>query len=165
MYDAAERAARIERYARGAVLLRDAWRQVPQEARRWRPGPGRWSAHEVVCHCADSETNGAMRIRYLIAEQEPTIVGYDQEEWARRFDYHDLPAESALAMVEGVRAHTAVLLRRLPAEAWNRAGRHTESGRYTAEDWLTVYSEHLEKHSGQIARNLEAWRAASSPGR
>ncbi|HEV8253196.1 MAG TPA: DinB family protein [Vicinamibacteria bacterium] len=164
MYDAAERAERIERYTRGPALLREALRQVPEEARRWRPGPGRWSAHEVVCHCADSETNGAMRIRFLMAESEPTIVGYDQDEWARRFDYHELPVESALAMVEGVRAHTAALLRRLPPEAWSRAGRHTESGRYSAEDWLGIYSEHLEKHARQIGRNLEAWRAAS-PGR
>ena len=42
--------------------------------------------------------------------------------------------------------------------AWRREGRHTESGRYTAEDWLLVYSEHLEKHDAQIERNLAAWR-------
>ena len=24
---------------------------------KWRPGKGKWSVHEVVCHCADSETN------------------------------------------------------------------------------------------------------------
>ena len=52
------------------------------------PGAGKWSVHEVVVHCADSETNAALRIRYLIAEKEPLIVGYDQDAWARVFDYH-----------------------------------------------------------------------------
>jgi len=158
--DASERQALIERYARGPRLLRAALERVPVEARQWRPGPGRWSAHEVVVHCADSETNASLRIRYLIAEKEPLIVGYDQEEWARRFDYHATPLEPALATVDAVRARTVPLIRSLGEVDWARAGRHTESGRYSAEDWLRTYAEHLEKHSGQIDRNLEAWRAA-----
>ncbi len=54
---------------------------------------------------------------------------------------------------------TAHLLRRLPGEAWARAGRHTASGRYTAEDWLRIYAEHLEVHARQIEASLAAWRA------
>jgi hypothetical protein len=160
MLDASERAALVERYARGPERLKAAFAMVPEEARKWRPGPGRWSAHEVVCHCADSEANAALRIRYLLAEKDPLIVGYDQDEWARALDYHAHPIELALATVEAVRAHTTALLRRLPEEAWSREGRHTESGRYAACDWLTIYAEHLEKHSRQIERNLEAWRSS-----
>ncbi len=66
---------------------------------------------------------------------------------------------AALATVRAVRDSTAHLLRRLPGEAWARAGRHTESGRYTAEDWLRLYAEHLEVHARQIEANLAAWRA------
>ncbi|HWZ27295.1 MAG TPA: DinB family protein, partial [Gemmatimonadales bacterium] len=61
---AAERAALIDRYERGPAKLAAAWAKVPPEARQWRPGPGRWSAHEVVVHCADSEGNAALRIRF-----------------------------------------------------------------------------------------------------
>ncbi|HXF95830.1 MAG TPA: DinB family protein [Gemmatimonadales bacterium] len=155
----AERAALIERYARGPALLRAAFDRVPAEARQWRPGPGKWSAHEVVVHCADSESNAALRIRYLLAEADPVIQGYDQERWARELDYHDHPADVALATVEAVRAHTVPLLRRLTDADWQRVGRHTESGAYGADDWLRIYAEHLEKHAGQIARNLAAWQA------
>jgi len=156
----AEREDRIERYARGPELLKAALGRVPEEARKWRPAPGKWSVHEVVCHCADSELNGAARIRYLTAEKDPVLVGYDQEEWARRFDYHQHPLGTALQTVEAVRANTAALLRRLPADAWSRVGRHTESGAYAVADWLDTYAEHLEKHSGQIDRNLAAWKAS-----
>jgi len=137
---------------------------VPEEARKWRPGPGKWSAHEVVCHCADAEMNAAARIRYLVAEKDPVIIGYDQEEWARQFDYHQHPLETALETVEAVRAHTVALLRRLPADAWGRVGRHTESGRYGVDDWLDTYAEHLENHSAQIERNLAAWTASKAKG-
>ena len=155
-----ERESLIAQYAAGPARLKAALAKVPKDAREWRPAPREWSAHEVVCHCADSETNGYARIRYLLAETDPVIQGYDQEEWARRFDYHGQPLEPALAVVEAVRANTVALLRRLPETAWAREGRHTESGRYTAEDWLRIYADHLEGHARQIETNVELWRAA-----
>ena len=154
-----EREALIRRYEEGPARLRAAWEKVPPEARKWRPGEGRWSAHEVVCHAADSETNAAMRIRFLAAEPSPRISGYDQAKWAQIFDYHALPVEPAMAAVEAVRANTAALLKRLPDTAWGAEGTHSEIGAYTGDHWLTMYAEHLEKHSRQIERNLEAWKA------
>jgi hypothetical protein len=152
-----EREKLIRRYADGPARLKAALAAVPVEALQWRPKPGEWSAHEVVVHCADSETNAAGRIRYLTAEPDPIILGYDEAEWARRFDYHQLPLDPALALVEAVRANTAALLRRMPEDAWQRVGRHTESGRYGAEDWLAIYAEHLEVHAAQIEANVAAW--------
>jgi hypothetical protein len=156
---AAERTKLIDPYAQGPKRLRAALATVPAEAVKWRPKAGEWSAHEVVCHCADSETNAAGRIRYLLVEQDPLIIGYDQEAWAKALDYHAHPLDVALATVDAVRGHTAALLRRVAAEDWQRVGRHTESGRYGAEDWLKIYAEHLEIHSRQIEANVAAWRA------
>lgn len=164
MIAVAERAALIERYAEGPARLRAALGAVPEAARQWRPAPGEWSAHEVVCHCADSESHAALRIRHLVAEREPVIRGYDQDEWARRLDYHGLPLDTALAVVEAVRAHTTELIRRLPDAAWERAGRHTESGRYGAADWLRIYAAHLEDHARQIDAVAAAWRGRGGAG-
>jgi hypothetical protein len=158
----AERRDRIERYAAGPARLTAALERVAPAARQWRPGAGQWSVHEVVCHCADAETNGAARIRYLLAEKEPVLEGYDQDVWATTLDYHAQPLEPALAVVAAVRAHTAALLRRLPDEAWRREGRHTELGRYTAEDWLRIYADHLDVHARQIETAAEAWAARSA---
>ena len=152
-----ERTALIDRYAAGPALLQAALAKIPKEAMQWRPAPGKWSAHEVIVHCADSETNSHGRIRYLVAEATPVIQGYDQDRWARELDYHALPWEPALATVEAVRANTAALLRRLTDAQWARGGIHTESGRYSAEDWLTSYAEHLEVHARQLERNRTAW--------
>jgi len=151
-------AALVARYAEGAARLRAAWDATPPAARQWRPAPGEWSPHEVVCHTADSETNSYARIRYLVAEPEPVLEGYDQERWARDFDYHALSAASALAVTEAVRAHTAALVPLLDERAWGRAGRHTESGRYTPEDWLRIYADHLHDHAAQIERAAAGWR-------
>jgi len=139
---AGERHQRIDQYERGPSRLRDALNLVPDEAVRWRPAEGKWSAHEVVCHCADSETNGVVRLRFLLAEKDPVIMGYDQE---------------------AVRANATALLRTLGEEAWSRAGRHTDSGPYSMDTWLRIYSDHLEGHARQIERNLEAWRTGGAP--
>ena len=154
----AERKAAIRRYASGPARLRAALRRVPKPALRWRPAPGEWSAHEVILHCADSESNAQMRLRYVLAEQDPLIVGYDQAEWARALDYARRPLAPALATVVAVRANTVPLLRALPETAWSRSGRHSELGAYTVDGWLGLYADHLEIHARQIEENLAAWR-------
>lgn len=156
----AERDGYLTRYGAGPALLRQAWSEVPPEARQWRPGTGKWSAQEVVVHCADSETYGATRIRLLLAEKEPLIVGYDEGAWAKTFDYHSHDVELAFRTIEAVRSNTVTMLRRLSEEAWNRVGRHTESGVYSDADWLRIYAEHLEIHARQIRRNIQGWIAA-----
>lgn len=158
--DAAERDRLIEQYATGPARLRAAVQAVPAEAMQWRPEPGEFSVHEIVVHCADSETNAAARIRYLMAEAEPVILGYDPDNWASRFDYRGHPLEAALATVEAVRANTAPLIRGLDEASWDKTGTHSESGRYTGHDWLRIYSAHLEEHVAQIERAVAAWRAA-----
>src|SRR5438309_644705 len=150
--DRAKRDALVQQYADGPTRLRAALATVPPQALKWRPAPKEWSAHEIVVHCADSETNSYARVRFVVAEKDPLIQGYDQDHWATFFDYHILPIEPALAVVEAVRASTTALIRRLPEEAWSRVGRHTESGRYTTEDWLQIYADHLEGHPRRTRR-------------
>ncbi|MFM9106649.1 MAG: DinB family protein, partial [Chloroflexota bacterium] len=99
----------------------------------------------------DSEMTSAIRIRLLVAEDNPVIQGYDQDGFARQLRY-DLPVEPALAAFAAARAATVPLLRSLPDAAWRRAGTHTESGRYTAEAWLAIYGVHAHEHADQIRR-------------
>lgn len=155
----AERDAYLQRFKTGPALLRAAWDSVPSEARQWRPAPDRWSAHEVVVHCADSEAYAHTRIRLLLAEPKPLIVGYDEAQWARSFDYHAHDPELALRTIDAVRANTYACLQRLPDSAFGKVGTHTQSGVYSDADWFRCYAEHLEVHTRQIERNLAAWNA------
>src|SRR5690349_11748858 len=157
-----ERDAFLARYEAGPALLRAAWDKTPRDARQWRPAQGKWSAHEVVVHCADSEAYGHTRIRLVLAEAEPLVVGYDENVWARTFDYHAHDPELALRTIEAVRTNTLACLRRLPDAAFGKLGTHTESGAYSDADWFRLYAEHLEVHARQIGRNLAAWKVRAS---
>ena len=73
-----ERTRHIEQYASAPGRLRETLAGVPAEAMKWRPEAGEFSVHEIVCHCADSETNAYSRIRYLLTEEKPVIVGVNK---------------------------------------------------------------------------------------
>ena len=151
---ARDRSEKIELYERGPLELLMAWKSVPEGAQHFRPSPDAWSAHEIVCHCADAETIGATRIRLLVAEHEPSIAGYDQDEWVDTFTYADLKAETALAVISAVRRWTVPLLKQISDEKWQATGTHSESGTYTASDWLEANSVHLRDHAEQIRSNV-----------
>jgi len=157
-----ERSVLIRQYADGPAVLRAALSRVPDQAMKWRPAPGKWSVHEIVCHCADSELNGAMRLRYLAVEPLPRIVAYDQDAWAREFDYHGLDPNLALSVLDAARRWTVPVLERMGEEQWRREGTHTERGRYTVEDWLRTFAEHVATHARQIDRTVAAWKARPS---
>ncbi len=93
----------VAQYAAGPDVLQSALGSVPAAAMQWRPAEGEWSVHEIVVHCADSETASAHRLRVLIAEANPVIVGYDQAAWANLLDYHARPIDVALGAVVAAR--------------------------------------------------------------
>jgi hypothetical protein len=144
---------------------RDGYRQVnealagaaPAEL-AVKPGPGKWSALDVVHHLADSEMTAAIRLRRLIAEDAPHIQGYDQDQYAEAL-YYDRPLDASLQAFRFARETTAQILERLTDSQWQRKGTHSETGPYGVEKWLEIYAKHAAEHAAQIRRALEAARA------
>ena len=114
-----------------------------------QPGPGRWTAREIVHHLADSEMTSAIRLRRLIAEDNPVIVGYDQEQFARALKY-DRPIAASLAAFKAARETTTEILERLTEAEWARTGTHSETGPYSVTRWLEIYAVHAHGHAHQI---------------
>ena len=149
--DPAERRALIERYRAGYNVVVAALEGISDEELDARLAPEEWTAREVVHHLGDSEMRSAMRLRQLLAEDEPFIQGYDEPEWARRLHY-DRPIGWSLDAFRAARASTSELLDLMGDAEWKRAGTHEESGPYSAEDWLSIYAFHAEDHADQIRR-------------
>ena len=93
-----------------------------------RPSDGGWTPREVVHHTADSEMTSAIRLRRLIAEDDPLIVGYDGDEFARRLHYATGRSSRRSTAIDGARATTAQILAGLTEAEWGRTGTHSESG-------------------------------------
>jgi hypothetical protein len=152
--DAERRGLLIERYRSGPGVIAAAVAGLDDAALDTRPADGGWTPREVVHHTADSEMTSAIRLRRLISEDDPLIVGYDGDEFARRLHYADRPIEPALAAIESARSTTAQILERLTDDEWQRTGTHSESGSYGVERWLEIYADHCHDHADQIQQAL-----------
>jgi hypothetical protein len=149
--DSANRQTLIERYRDGHRVVVEALEGITEAELDAHPAADEWSARAVVHHLADSETTSAIRLRRLLAEDRPAIDGYDEMEFARRLHY-DRPVEASLEVLRAVRRASAEILDRLGEAEWSREGTHSESGRYTVEDWLEIYAAHAHEHAEQIRR-------------
>jgi hypothetical protein len=146
-----DRSKLIAQYAQGHQAVLDALAgSTPADLDR-RPADG-WSAREIVHHLADSEMTSAIRLRRLLVEDQPVINGYDEEAFARQLHYTERPIEAALDALSAARRTSLELLERMSEADWQRAGTHSESGPYTAEDWLQIYAAHAHDHADQIRR-------------
>jgi hypothetical protein len=140
----------IEHYAGGGEKLALAIRGLTGEDLLSVPDPaakvGRWSIQQVVIHCMDSDLVSIDRLKRMIAEDNPTLIGYDENKFAANLFYDEQPAEDAVKMVDLARKTFARVLRKLPASAFQRAGTHNERGRVTVGDYLKAAADHLDHH-------------------
>jgi DinB superfamily len=146
-----DRQALIARYKDGHRVVLEALAGASEAELDRRPAPGKWTAREIVHHLADSEMTSAVRLRRLIAEDNPLIVGYDQEQFARTLRY-DRPIAASLDAFRAARLATGEILDRLSEEDWRRTGTHSEAGPYSVERWLEIYAAHAHNHADQIRR-------------
>jgi len=145
------RQALIDRYRDGYRVVTEALEGITDAELDARPGPGTWTAREIVHHLADSEMTSAIRLRRLLAEDRAVINGYDQEEFARKL-YYDRPIAASLDAFRAARLTSAEILERLTEAEWARMGTHSESGAYGVEKWLEIYAQHAHGHADQIRR-------------
>jgi len=154
----------ITRYTDGYNQVRQSLEGFPGDKLTAHPIPGKWSAAEIVHHLADSETISGTRLRLLLVEDKPVIYGYDQEAFAKRLNYNHRDIAPALEAFRNARATTAQLFETMSDEDWKREGTHSESGRYTVEEWLKIYAAHAHNHAAQIRRLREALVNKSAAG-
>ncbi len=153
---AEERQELISKYKDGYNEVAAALEGFSTDALASHPIEGKWSAAEIVHHLADSETTSGLRLRRLIVEDNPLIQGYDQDIYAARLNYNQRDMAPSLEAFRSARATTAQLFDFMSDEDWQREGTHSESGSYTADDWLKIYAAHAHNHAGQIQRLKEA---------
>ena len=157
--DKSERDALIEKYRTAFDEFEAALNVIPKEAWLFKPAPKEWSVHQVVVHLADSETNGYLRARRLVAEPGQQLMAYDQDVWADKLDYHNQSTEDALELTRFVRKIAYNFIKNLPNEVWSNTAVHPEySEPYTFEKWLRIYANHPREHAGQITENYRIWR-------
>ena len=152
---AEERTKLIERYRDGYAAIAEALLKITPEELGFKPDPKRWSVREIVHHLADSEMTAAVRLRMLIAQDRPTLQGYDQDRWVSELRYREVPLGTALHQLAGLREGNLALARNLTPAQLERIGRHSERGEESVALMLRLMAGHDLVHRRQMDRILE----------
>ena len=140
----------IEHYANGGDKLSLAIRGLTREDLLAAPDPdwnaGKWSIQQVVIHCVDSDLVSTDRLKRMIAEENPSLIGYDENKFAANLFYDDQSADQAIALLDANRKLFTTVLRKLPEKAWSRKGTHNERGVITVGGYLKSTVDHLDHH-------------------
>jgi hypothetical protein len=164
-----ELAELLERFRRGAELVAVSTTGAAGAMLDFKPGENKWGVRTIVCHLADTEVVLAMRLRQIIAEDNPVLPAFDQDRWAERLDYSKRKLSQALDSFRRTRAENYELLKDLPEATFARVGQHSKRGAITLLDLLRIFAEHPEKHVHQIQaaraafKEFKAAQAAAAP--
>jgi DinB superfamily len=121
---------------------------------RAAPSPGEWSVLECIGHILDAEMVGTVRYRWILSEDRPDIVGYDQALWAEHQRHAEADPELMLSTLEALRAANLDLWRRSTADQRARIGLHRERGEESYELTFRLIAGHDRLHTAQARRAL-----------
>ena len=146
-----ERRKLIERYRGGHRAVVEALDGI-SEAELDASASGEWTPRQIAHHLADSEMTSAIRLRRIIAEDEPVIAGYDEMQFARALT-RDRPIAPSIEAMRWARESSLQIIERLSEDEWSRTATHEESGPYSVDRWLEIYAAHPHDHAAQIRRS------------
>jgi uncharacterized damage-inducible protein DinB len=149
----------IDQFETGGVKLKKAIDGLSRDELLWIPaagaGVGAWSIQQIIIHMLDSDLIWSSRMKLIIAEDNPTILGYDESKFAAKLFYQDQDAQSAIALFGLNRQQFSKVLRKLPDSSFSRAGNHNERGTITLGDSVAMMVEHVAHHLGFVAKKRE----------
>ena len=145
----------LERFRRGAELLAMATTGAAGTVLDFHAEGYPWTVRQIVCHLADSEAVAFMRLRQLIAEENPTLQYFDDEAWVGNLDYGKRKVSIGLETFRRLRSDNHELLKDLPEAVFGRPGTHSKDGPTTLRKTVEWFATHTEDH----VREIQAVRA------
>jgi hypothetical protein len=122
---------------------------------RTKPKPNEWSALEILGHILDAEIVLAGRYRWILAHDEPPLVGYDQDRWIERLHHPHEDPQEMLALFRALRQANLGLWQRTSGADRARVGIHSERGSESYELSFRLLAGHDLFHLGQLRRTLD----------
>lgn len=123
---------------------------------RTRPAPAEWSVLEIAGHMLDGELVSSARYRWILAQDEPTLVGYDQDLWVERLRHAEADPEEVLELFEVLRTANLSLWARSSEADRARIGLHEERGPESFELTFRLIAGHDRNHLNQARKTLDA---------
>ncbi len=146
----------IEVLSKTADIVAAFVNKHPAEVMRTRPFAGKWTPNEIIGHWSDSEWVYGFRIRLILSEDKPVILGMDQDLWVAGQRHNEREPKDLLTMFRSLRAANIELWMRMTPGDLKRFGRHSERGEESLGLMLKMNAGHDLSHIDQITRYLKA---------
>jgi len=124
-----------------------------------RPEPQEWSVLECLAHATDGELVSSARYRWIVAHDEPPLIGYDQDLWVDRLHPGGESADELLAQFEALRTANLAMWARSTPEERARVGMHAERGPESYDLTFRLLAGHDRFHLAQARRALDTDRS------
>jgi hypothetical protein len=141
----------LDKYESGAAGLDERLRDVSEEEFTYRPKrPDAWTIKEHVIHLVDSETNGFIRCKSIIAQPFTECYVMDEELWTKNLMRKNEDVQKYLRLFSLIRSIVSDLVRDEPEENWAKdyfiRTYKGERKKITIEECIGIYCRHLDFH-------------------
>ena len=128
----------------------------PAEVLRARPFEDKWTPNEIIGHLADSEWIYGYRMRLILSEDDPAILGAKQDSWVAALRHNEREPSELVEIFRTLRTFNLAVWRRMTPLDLERSGRHNERGVESLGMILQSVATHDLNHLEQIRRYLRA---------
>ena len=125
---------------------------------RARPFEGKWTPNEVIGHLTDSEWVYGYRLRLILCEDNPTILGTNQDSWVASLRHNEREPSELVEIFRVLRQLNLTMWRRTSPADLERIGQHNERGPESLGMMLQLVAAHDLSHLDQITRYIQALR-------
>ncbi len=146
----------IQNYEAGPSLLAESVSRMTEEQLDACPIANKWSTRQVICHIADFEPIYADRIKRIIAEDVPTLLGGDPNAFAAKLGYQHRDITNELRLIETTRIQLASILKTIDEADFERIGMHSRDGELSIKTLLERITGHIPHHIETIEAKKRA---------
>jgi len=156
----------LQAYEAGPAKLRQSLASLTEQDLRAQPQPqwnsGSWTIQQVVLHIVDTDGVFADRMKRVIAEDNPTLLAFDEQKWTAALHYEQQSVQDAVALLELLRKQMSTIFRQLPQSAFTRFGTHNTAGKKSLANLIQSAVDHLDHHvkfihAKRIKMGKEMW--------
>ena len=137
---------------RTASTLADIVRNHSAAVLRTRTVEGKWTPNEIIGHLADGEWVYGYRLRLILCEDNPTLLGTNQDLWVAGQEQNDSAPSEHVEMFRTMREFNLALWKRTSPSDLQRTGLHNERGPESLAVMLRMMAGHDLSHLDQIDR-------------
>jgi hypothetical protein len=125
---------------------------------RTQPFPEKWTPNEVIGHLTDGEWVYGYRLRLILCEDNPPMLGTNPDSWVAGLRHNEREPSELVEIFRTLRQFNLAVWKRTSPADLERAGQHNERGLESLGVMLRLLAGHDLSHLDQIARYIEVVR-------